>query len=168
MPLLEIKLRDEVTPKLTKFTNLDFVDTALMAGGVAIKAQVDDYPPSRSRPGRYSARTHRPMGYYKRGTGWFEPVVRKGRAVGYRNRRATSETLGRKWTVSKRGRGEVVVGNNVSYGPWVQSRVRVGGKGPQSRLMRAYGWQTIEEVADNAGPKIVERVEREIEQKLGF
>ncbi len=166
MPLLEIQVRDNVSAKLKSLGDLDFVDNVLMAGALAIKGKVDDYPPSRSRPGRYSIRTRRPMGYYKRGTGWMEPIVRNNRAVGYRNRRATSETLGRKWTVAKRGRGEVVVGNNVTYGPWVQSRVKIGGKGPQSRLLRAYGWKTVETVVEGEGPKIVQRIETELQKRF--
>ena len=165
--MIELTLTDNVTPLLRDLANLDFVDDVLMAGGVAIKGKVDDYPPSKSRPGRYSLRTHRPMGYYKRGTGWMSPIVRKGRAVRYVNYKATSETLGRKWTITKRGAGVVAVGNNVSYGPWVQSRVRVGNVGPQSRLMRAYGWKTIEDVADAEGSKIVQQMENALRKKLG-
>lgn len=166
MAFLEIEIRDGVTKRLHALGATEFVGAALMAGAVAIKGKVAKYPPSRSTPGRYSTRTHRPMGYYKRGTGWFYPLLRGGKVRGYRNAKATSETLGRRWTVRARGSAEVVIGNNVSYGPWAQSRARVGNVGPQTRLLRAYNWQTIEDVAEQEGPRILARIESELQKKI--
>ncbi len=189
--LIEIAVNDGVTAKLKTLEDLSFVNAALTAGAVALKAKLAVYPPSQSRPGRYSLRTRRPMGWYKRGTGWMEPILSRQRrgpllsraamgglvgnpspsipsvVIGYRNRRATSETFGRKWAIYSRGPLEVVIGNNTSYGPWAKSAVRVGSAGPQSRLLRAYGWSTVDQDVAGEEKSIVARVESELQKKFG-
>lgn len=109
------------------------------------------YPPSTSRPGRFSLATHRPMGWYERTRGWWSPVMKKpqgqiGKAFGQiRAKRATgvagykltasSERLREKWTIIQEP-GATVVTNAASYAPYVQSATR------QSGLMSAIGWGT--------------------------
>lgn len=79
--------------------------------------------------------------WYERGFG-----VRTRTGRGY----PTSETLGRRWThvVKNDGkRGEV--GNNASYGPYVQSDER------QAAFHKRRGWKTDKDVADKEARKVV-------------
>jgi hypothetical protein len=128
-----------------------------------------------NQPGRISVKTHRPMGYYERGRGWWYPIMQPwsaegqkfGKALGVIKssaviRKATrvqgyklagggeSETLKEKWTVSvSADKSGVVgeVGTNVSYAPWVQ-----GDK--QSRLHAARGWKTIDTALEESADDI--------------
>lgn len=55
-------------------------------------------------------------------------------------------TLGRTWTVKSDGDRAVIVGNNTTYGPWVQAARQ------QTKVHAATGWKTDEQVArDEAG-----------------
>lgn len=164
---IEINGLSEVIAKIKAAGDLGFINAVLTEAAVYLKGKVDEYPPSKSGPGRISLRTHRPMGWYKRGTGWMSPIVRNGRAIRYVNYRATSETLGRKWTIASQGPMTVVLGNNVSYGPYVQSAVRVGGAGPQSRLLRAYGWKTVETVLAEEESKVIKQIEARLIKQAG-
>lgn len=54
-----------------------------------IKEVEETYPPTTeaNQPGRYSLRTHRPMGFYERGRGWWYPIMQrstlgKGKGIG--------------------------------------------------------------------------------------
>lgn len=164
---IELNGLGDVLAQIKKVSDLGAVNAALTEAAVYLKGKIDEYPPSKSRPGRISLRTRRPMGWYKRGTGWMSPIVRNGVAVRYVNYRATSETLGRKWTIASQGPLTVVVGNNVSYGPYVQSAVKVGGAGPQSRLMRAYGWKTVEDVVKQEESAVVKQIEARLTKQFG-
>jgi hypothetical protein len=63
---------------------------------------------------------------------------------------ATSETLGRRWTHEVNGDGtRGVVGNNASYGPYVQSEEK------QAAFHKSRGWKTDVEVADKEAGKVV-------------
>ncbi|HZQ08612.1 MAG TPA: hypothetical protein VFD70_18665 [Anaerolineae bacterium] len=159
---------DETLGLLKSLDDFSFANRVLMAGGQAIQRRMATYPRSRSVPGRVSLKTHKPMGYYKRGTGWFYPIMRKGKVRGYRNTHATSETLGRRWAISSRGPLTVVVGNNASYGPWVQSATKLGdGRGPQARVHTATGWKTDQQVLNEEGKNIVANMEREFQKRFG-
>jgi hypothetical protein len=167
MVSIQINGLDDVLRRMEQLGRMDYLGAVLRAAALHVKGKLAVYPPSRSTPGRVSLRTRRPMGYYRRGTGWFYPIVRQGSAVRYKSAGHTSETLGRKWTIADRGPLAVVVGNNVSYGPWVQSGVRVGGAGPQAMVHRLTGWRTVEQVAAEEGPQAIERVRRELERRFG-
>jgi hypothetical protein len=70
-------------------------------------------------------------------------------------------TLGRRWLskVERTGNGLVgTVGNNTSYGPWVQSKMF------QARWMRH--WQTDEDVLERNRQRIVDDFEQAIQRAL--
>lgn len=124
------------------------------------------YPPASeaNAPGRFSVKTRKPMGYYTRGRGAWYPIMRKPTLTGLAERssdaarrqgltgagrsfgvagyklRPTSETLGKKWYVKRRGAGEIVVGNSASYARYVNGR-------EQARIMDKRGWTRLEEAA---------------------
>lgn len=90
--------------------------------------------------------------WYERG---FGTRARTGRAW------PSSETLGRRWTheVSADGR-RGVVGNNASYGPYVQSAEQ------QAAFHAARGWLTDEKVADKEAGKVESFFVDEVEDLL--
>lgn len=93
--------------------------------------------------------------WYERGYGtrWYS----RGKLQG----RRTSQTLGRRWTISERNQGFTqVVGNNASYGPFVHSHER------QAWFHRRRGWKTDEQVIEEESDTIVEFVEAEIRKVL--
>jgi hypothetical protein len=59
------------------------------------------------------------------------------------------------------------VGNNVTYGPWVQSGVNLGGVGPQAMVHKLTGWRTVEQVARQEERNVVARIEQELTRQLG-
>jgi hypothetical protein len=72
----------------------------------------------------------------------------------------TSETLGRKWTIKSRDGGmSAVVGNNVSYGIFVQGE-------KQAAFHARRGWKTTEQVADKEGPRVREYIAEAIRRAL--
>ena len=64
--------------KETPETVTPFAVDAMTKSVRAVQARVDEYPPATeaNQPGRYSTKTHRPMGYYERGRGWWYPVMK--------------------------------------------------------------------------------------------
>ncbi len=136
---------------------------------------VKTYPPATeaNQPGRISITTHRPMGFYDRGQGWWYPVMRSGtlgerprksagalkgpagvgRALGiagYKLRR-TSERLREHWTTEVRTAAAAVegtVGTNVSYADHVQGE-------QQAHIHQARGWVTLGTALDRTAPDIL-------------
>jgi len=85
------------------------------------------------------------------------------RGYGFHGRPATSEKLGQHWTtkVTQQTVGyEGRVGNNVSYGPLVQSAMF------QTKAHKRTGWVTDEQVLEEELPAILRDFERVIEDAL--
>lgn len=128
------------------------VKAAISAAGVHIKGVIAKYTESSSgnAPGPY------PKRWYERGYG-----PRWARAAGGVGGSKTSETLGRKWTTRARNNGfGVVVGNNVSYGPFVQ------GEETQNLYHKSRGWMTDQDVIDQEGPHVEKLIGQAIELAL--
>lgn len=151
------------------------VQQAMENSLAALDDVLKEYPPSTeaNQPGRFSLKTHRLMGYYERGRGWWYPVMRKktlgpqagkragavalpkhlrgmARAAGYKLRR-TSERLGTKWTRQVMTTDDAVVGEigtTVSYADYVQGD-------RQSRIHQARGWKTADEALDEVESDIL-------------
>lgn len=126
-----------------------------------------NYPSSSeaNTPGRFNAKTRKPMGYYLRGQGWFYPIMRRNNTsetaavaskragfargvsrsfevAGYKLR-ATSERYGTQfYTRSATGDGyaSVVIGNRASYATYLGFR-------RQAKLSAARGWRQLGEIA---------------------
>lgn len=127
---------------------------------------VQRYPPASeaNSPGRFNIKTRRPMGYYTRGRGAWYPIMRKTNLSGSSERastaasrqrlqgrgaefavagyklRPTSQTLGKKWYIRKRGSMETVIGNATSYARYVNGR-------EQATIMGRRGWTTLDDAA---------------------
>ncbi|MCX6057748.1 MAG: hypothetical protein NTW69_06325 [Chloroflexi bacterium] len=149
---------------------MPYLKKAMTLSVRAVQERVAEYPPSTeaNQPGRISIKTHKPMGYYERGRGWWYPIMTRatlgekiGKSVGAiktsKNIRVAtnvagykladgglSEMLGRSWdaqTIEIEGAILGVVGNNTSYAEYVQ-----GDK--QWRGHKARGWLTVDQALE--------------------
>ncbi len=148
---VEIKGLDQLMRKIKRIEDLSAFNQGLHKGALLIKAKVAKYPQATSANSPSQDR------WYQRGYGpkW---RVKSGDIHG----RATSETLGRKWTiVQQMGRALTwIVGNIVSYGRWVQS------DDDQASFHKKRGWPTIETVARLYSKHVLELVKRNVDQAL--
>lgn len=160
----------EDTPKIAVPLALEAMDKSTLA----VLGIVSVYPPESdaNQPGRVSIKTHRPMGWYDRGVGWWYPVLRqktlgekplksKGAILlGKRKQKwagvagyklgQRSERLRARWAHEvKHEEGEIIgeIGNTASYQRYVNGM-------KQSRLMERRGWKRIDTAIDEAMPDI--------------
>lgn len=124
----------------------------IAAGAVYVKGVIAEYPPATDAnvPGPY------PKRWYVRGKGphW----ALKGGGFHFSR---TSETLGRRWTIVSVNDGlGARVGNNASYGPYVQAREY------QQRWHKAHGWNTAETVVENEGPEVMKKIQLFVEKAM--
>lgn len=133
--------------------------------GLAMVDFLQEYPPSKSKPGRWTTDKDgnaRPMSYYERGRGTWYPIMKRknvfargmpkkskgiitGKSVGVRSVAGyrlipTSHRLREKWTVTKTQSG-VTVNNSAPYAAVVQNAKK------QARLMKEIGWRTDRQAA---------------------
>ena len=148
----EFKGIDKLLAKLAKLGKTSALRPATQAAALHIKGKVDKYPPSTSAnsPDNESGR------WYERGYG--SKWRRKDGSV---NGRKTSETLGRKWTTQIiAGGASAIVGNNVSYGPYVQDEEH------QTSFHQARGWKTIQTISREEADTIMRFYRQQIERIL--
>jgi len=146
---ITIKGLDKLTKKIKNIEGLKPVIAALRAGATHIKGKIAKYPPATSANSPSQRR------WYERGYG-----PRWRRIDGSLGGRKTSETLGRKWTIGERDGGLTwIVGNNVTYGPFVQ-----GDK--QAAFHRERGWKTTDQVAEEEADTVNKFVQEHIEKAL--
>lgn len=149
MPTIRIVGQERAIARLAKLGALDIYHNALLAGGLHLKSVIAVYPsaseandPSRKR-------------WYERGYGprWHTRSGIHGRA--------TSKQLGRKWTVQAQNNGmRVVVGNAVSYGPYVQDWAQ------QAKFHAARGWKTDSQVVGEERERVIKFVTDAIKEAL--
>ena len=145
---VEIKGLEQLKAKITRLSELRALDRGLHKGALHIKAKIAKYPPESG--------ANKPNGHwYERGYGprW------KGGTGGKR----TSETLGRKWTATQRRGGRNltwIVGNNVSYGKWVQD------EDYQASFHKKRGWPTTQMVTKLYSDLVTGFVKREVDLEL--
>lgn len=155
--MAEIRGMRELLQKLDTLAGLEGAKRGLKAGALHIKGIVSQYPPATEANSSTMDR------WYQRGYG-----PRWRRRDGSIGGSKTSEALGRKWTEESRNGGLTqVIGNNVTYGPWVQAAEKAGTKGPQASFHKQHGWKTDEEVIDQEGSRVLSFVKSEIERDLG-
>ena len=148
---VEVKGMDAWIRRLQKAGDLSQLRGTMQAATLMLQNEIAEYPPESEANVPYQRR------WYERGFGprW---TRRDGSMGGIR----TSQTLGRKWTTYVSPNGlQGVVGNNVTYGPYVQSKAK------QARFHKARGWKTDEEVIKNQRPAIVQLFKGAIERLLG-
>lgn len=158
MTTIRIEGLDKLIGKLDRIGKLDVVKAGIKAGALHIKGKIAKYPPRRrikiQQIGGWASDKQRRAFFAKLRSGEIQVPYKRGVSPG-------SETLGRKWTIQARDGGlSAVVGNNVSYGPFVQDRDR------QSRMHKMIGWKTTQDVADEEGPKIRDIIAREVAKAL--
>lgn len=143
---IEIEGLDKALRKIKSLEDMSAVSSALQAAAVHVKGKIAQYPPA--------SEANLPK---ERGT-WYE------RGYGTRwpgGGRRTSETLGRKWTIGSRNRGLTwIVGNNVSYGPYVQDEDK------QAAFHKRRGWKTTQTVAKEEAETVNKFVKKEIDRIL--
>lgn len=145
---VDIEGIEGLNSKLQRLIRRGAYKRGLKAGGVHVKGKIASYPDKAG-----VRQQGDPRGWYERGYGskWMR---RDGSIAG----RKTSETLGRKWTVSQDGL-KTIVGNNVSYGQYVQSEQW------QARIHKNR-WKTIEEVAKKERETVVKLIKQEVDKDL--
>ena len=149
---VEVQGLDELMKKLDTVAKLEGAKRGIKAAALFIKGKVAEYPPASSA----NAAGGYPKRWYQRGAG--PRYARRDGSVGGRN---TSETLGRKWTIKMQSGGlGAIVGNNVSYGPYVQDEQR------QARFHKRRGWKTTKRIIDHHSKQVVEMVAKEIDRDL--
>ena len=133
---IKIEGLDPLIKKLEKAGKLDALKTGLLEAGSHVKGKLgpSNYPPRKYLPQPFKTDKSRRFFFAALRDGRIEVPYRRGQSPG-------SEDLGLKWTVKARKGGlQVVVGNNVSYGPIVQGD-------EQSGYMKAIGWKNTDQVA---------------------
>jgi hypothetical protein len=161
MTQISLEGGEELLRKIETLAQLKGIAAAVKAAALHVKGKVATYPPrvtGMPNPGLYgnSAKAQRMRaGFFaKLKSGEIEVPYRRGASPG-------SEALGRKWNIKSSNAGlTATVGNNVSYGPLVQSDAK------QTAYHAAVGWKTVEEVADSERALVVEFLREEIERVL--
>ena len=148
---IKIEGLDRLQGKLRNLEDLKGVKTAMRAAAVHVKGEIAKYPPASeaNRPNEQGR-------WYERGYG--------PRWLG--GGKKTSETLGRKWTVAERDQGLTqIVGNNVSYGPFVQDPDKQAAwhkKGYKGRE----GFKTTDQVASEENDTVNDFIKKEVDRVL--
>ena len=154
MTTIQIKGLDKLEKKLGDIQ--PGVQAGIKAATVHIKGKIAKYPPATiaNQPKSYSKGQWNT--WYERG--WGSKWALSG---GGWHGRKSSETLGRKWTIEIRNNGLTgIVGNNVSYGPYVQDPER------QARALKRIGWKTTSEVAEEEAQTVTDFIKGQIDKAL--
>ena len=149
MTTITIKGLEQLQGKLNDLAQLEPVKDALKAAAQHVEGKIKPYPPSSE------ANVPNQRFWYERGYGpkW----MRADMSIGGKK---TSEDLRGKWTIDSRNNGLTwIVGNNVTYGPFVQ-----GDK--QAAFHKRRNWKTTDDVAKSEEKTVVTFVEKEIEKLL--
>lgn len=156
---IELRGLEPIMADLRQLQKLSFVNAVLMAGAVYLQRKVATYPP-RKRPTRKSVYGRTFESDKQRY--WFFGALAKGKIdVPYRRGISPgSQTLGKRWTVASQSPLVVVLGNNASYGPLVQSLQ------DQTLYMRAVGWVPIETTLEREESNVLRYMEREMNREL--
>jgi hypothetical protein len=130
------------------------VRTALRAAAVHVKGKISVYPPKMAgRPMHFVSLKQRIAVMAMIRSGEIEVPYRRGQSP-------NSESLGRRWTIADQDDGLTqIVGNNASYGPWVQGE-------QQAAYHKEGGWKTTEQVSDEERPYVVGQIHDAIMSQL--
>ena len=138
MASITIEGIDELMDKLGAVETIEVLEAPMNRAVLRLQGRMATYPPQRT------------------GSTYI-------RGYGFPGKPATSEKLGQHWTtkVTQQTVGyEGRVGNNVSYGPLVQSSAF------QTRTHKRTGWVTDEQVLTEEAPAIVRDFAKAIEEAL--
>lgn len=129
------------------------VRRGIFAGAVHVMTQAKKYPPSTFANTPYQRR------WYQRG--WGSKWMRRDGSIGGS---MTSKNLKQQWTVEVRDKNTYVVGNNVSYGPYV-----MGGENDvhhQTEVMANIGWKTTDQIAEEQSERVMKFIEAQVQKEL--
>ena len=172
---------DEFVAKLSEFKAR--LTIAMQGAGAAAATMIieteggpDNYPPlsEANQPGRYSVRTHKPMGYYERGIGWYYPVMNKPPTVrgisrsvpkvrgygvaGYKLSNSNRSSVLKQKAEITHDNADVIItipAEKVHYAEYV-----VGDY--QAKFHAARGWRTLKSIAEGKRPEITAEYDRAI------
>ena len=148
---IQIEGLDAALRKVAAVGNMNVVKAGMKQAGVHVKGKIDQYPPGSSANIPGGPGSH----WYVRGTGGMYALVGGG-ISSY----GGSEKLSKKWTIkSRKGGMQVVVGNNASYGPYVQGDEQVG-------FHKARGWKNTDKVAKEESATVNKILAAAIEKAL--
>ena len=139
---------EPILRKLDNLEDLKKIRPALKAGAVHVMGAIKPYPPESiaNKPSNPTGR------WYKRGYG-----TRTATGRGY----PTSERLKAGWAVKSRDRGFTqVVGNDTSYGPFVQSAEK------QAKIHKQRGWKTDQQVVEEEADTVLDFIKDEVDKIL--
>ena len=174
---IEITGLGDILERLERLERMDGVQAALMAAGKHVKGVVDDYPPETeaNKPtnpsGRWYERGYGPRWWVKGGEvsagyGGKSAQAQRREILGKARKglihgRKTSKDLDKQWTIKPLWATAVVVGNNVSYAPFVQDEER------QARFHKRRGWPTVQQVARQETEWVVRFVTAYLRRLIG-
>lgn len=138
----------ELRRKLAKLKDISQIYPALFEAAIHVKGKVSQYPPSTSanQPGGPGSQ------WYQRG--WGTKWKRKDGSEGGSQ---TSEDLGPSWTAKGEQGKRVIIGNDASYGPYVQ------GPSKQARALKAIGWKTTDTVVKEEEVYVLNQIKKRVD-----
>ncbi len=151
---ITIKGLDKLKKKLSPERYRKTVNAGLMAGALHYKAKIAIYPASPGGRRRESwTPKQRRWFFWALNAGIIDVPYRRGTSP-------NSERLGQSWTVASRIWHTATVGNDTSYGPFVQDKEK------QARYHKRTGWKTTQQVAKTESAAIVGKIENQVERWL--
>lgn len=158
MSNVEIKGLEKLARGLVLLGKLDDVKDALLEGAEHIKDSLADYPTRKyvsiADAGGWASEKQKIYVIAMLASGAWDFPYKRGQSD-------PSEDLGQKWTITSINGGlGAKVGNNVSYGPYVQ------GPDQQSKMMELRGWKTTDDVAKEETEAVISLVTEAIERAL--
>ena len=141
----------ELRAKLAKLSDLRFLKTYIRGAAEHVAGKISDYPPEGS--GNSSSFPT----WYKRGYG-----TMRRRADGSITGRNTTEDLGLSWLggVDVVSNTRAVIGNDASYGKWVQ------GGDTQTAIMHDIGWKTTDTVVKEESAEVLKQIQKAVDKEL--
>ena len=128
------------------------IKRGVKAGTQHVEGKAKVYAPSSAA----NAPKQYPGQWYERGWG-----VKWALNGGGWHGRKTSENLMAKWTIDfDRGGLRGTVGNNTSYGPYVQDEKK------QASALKIIGWRTIQDVAKEELPRVTDFIQAQVDAEL--
>jgi len=153
---IEVKGLKELQRKLGDMQGVKAFRSVLLVMGKKVEHYLAQYPSASEANRPRSWTPGEDNSWYERGYGsrW----VRKDGGIGGAS---TSETLGKRWTTkARKGADEVVVGNNASYGPYVQD------KEYQPAYHARRGWRTVQGVVEEYADDLAAEAAKVVDQML--
>lgn len=158
MTSVRIKGLEQLQRKLKRIEDLEPIKRAVKDAGTHVREKVSKYPPRKyvsiQDIGGWASDRQRRFFFWALRTGRIEVPYRRGQSPG-------SEDLGQSWAVKTEKQGmSAVIGNDASYGPFVQDKSR------QSRMHKAIGWKTAQDVADEEEDTVLKLIQQAVDNAL--